>query len=101
NACPTSPAAKVAPFCSVPLLPPMISIALPSPGHQLTRPDGGGVQTGGGALTVTVNVHDLVLPAASVAVQVTSVVPKGNCAPDGGMQFVVVPGQLSATTGAG
>src|SRR5215475_11308748 len=38
NACPTSPVAKVAPFCGVPLLPSQASLALPSPGQQLTRP---------------------------------------------------------------
>src|SRR5437016_723911 len=45
NACPTMPLANVAPFWSVPLLPSAISLALPSPGHQLTSPAGGGVQT--------------------------------------------------------
>src|SRR5947199_271141 len=44
NACPTMPLANVAPFWSVPLLPSCISLALPSPGHQLTSPAGGGVQ---------------------------------------------------------
>src|SRR5438046_9283316 len=43
NACPTLPAANVAPFCSVPLLPSSISFALPSPGHQLTIFACGGV----------------------------------------------------------
>src|SRR5437870_2229788 len=44
NACPTMPLANVAPFWSVPLLPSCMSLALPSPGHQLTSPAGGGVQ---------------------------------------------------------
>jgi hypothetical protein len=45
---PTSPAAKPA-LVSVPLLPPIMSCAFPLPGHQETRPDGGGAQ----ALTAT------------------------------------------------
>src|SRR5439155_11124742 len=45
NACPTMPLANVAPFWSVPLLPSCMSLALLSPGHQLTSPAGGGVQT--------------------------------------------------------
>src|ERR1700730_12706862 len=39
---PTSPDAKAAPFCSVPLLPPRMSLALPLPCHQLTSPLGSG-----------------------------------------------------------
>src|SRR5882762_7803682 len=49
NACPTLPAANVAPPCSVPLLPSMMSLATPSPGHQLTKP-----AAGAQALTVIV-----------------------------------------------
>ena len=48
NACPTSPGAKVVPRCSVPGLPSQISLALPSPGHQLTMPGGGGTHDGVG-----------------------------------------------------
>src|SRR6266568_9347295 len=48
NACPTSPGAKVVPPCSVPGLPSQISLALPSPGHQLTMPGGGGTHDGVG-----------------------------------------------------
>src|SRR5437764_5255593 len=48
NACPTSPGAKVVPPCSVPRLPSQISLALPSPGHQLTMPGGGGTHDGVG-----------------------------------------------------
>ena len=36
-----------------------------------------------------------VLPEASVAVQVTVVVPGGKGEPDGGTQTTVTPGQLS------
>src|SRR5580765_4969750 len=39
NACPTSPGLK--PTLAVPELLPTMSLPLPSPGHQLTKPDGG------------------------------------------------------------
>ena len=45
---------------------------------------------------LTVNVQALVLPEASIAVQVTIVVPVSNVDPDGGAQATVTPGQLSA-----
>ena len=51
--------------------------------------------------TVTVNVQVEVLPDASVAVQVTVVVPTGKTEPDGGEQETVTPGQLSLAIGAG
>jgi len=44
-----------------PLWPPMMSTADPSPGHQATRPAGGGSQDGGG-LTVRTAVALLVTP---------------------------------------
>jgi len=47
------------------------------------------------SLTVTVNEQVAVLPAASVAVAVTVVVPTGNVDPDGGVATTVSPGQLS------
>jgi hypothetical protein len=47
------------------------------------------------SLTVTVNMQVEALPAASVAVQVTVVVPTGKNVPDGGEQTTVTPGQLS------
>lgn len=52
--------------------------------------------------TVTVNVQGaLVFPAASVAVQVTVVVPFGKNEPDGGLQVTVRPsGQLSVAVAA-
>src|SRR5205823_2029395 len=40
--CPTLPGANVVPFCSVPLLPPWISVALPSPGYHAVMLEGGG-----------------------------------------------------------
>src|ERR1035437_5114518 len=43
NAMPTSPLVKPVPFINVPLLPPALSNTLPSAGHQLTKPGGGGV----------------------------------------------------------
>ena len=45
---------------------------------------------------LTVNVQALVLPEASVAAQVTIVVPVPNVDPDGGTQATATPGQLSA-----
>jgi hypothetical protein len=58
------------------------------------------VTTGLGLVTVTVK-PQLVdwLPEASVAVQVTAVVPTGNAVPDAGVQEVVTPGQLSLAVG--
>src|ERR1700683_2801351 len=53
NAMPTSPLVKPVPFSNIPLLLPMMSLALPSAGHQLTKPVGSGSQ-GGGGLTVRV-----------------------------------------------
>jgi hypothetical protein len=55
----------------------------------------GQMATGGCvSFTVTVKLHDAVLPAASVAVQLTGVVPKGNAEPLAGTQATVAP-QLS------
>jgi hypothetical protein len=47
------------------------------------------------SLTVTVNEQLAVLPEASVAVQVTVLVPFANVEPLAGEQLLVVPGQLS------
>ena len=64
-------------------------------------------------MTVTVNEQLAVLPLASVAVQVTVVVPFGKIEPDAGLQVagqlpaplgragVPPQGQLSVTVGAG
>ncbi len=46
--------------------------------------------------TVTVNDPDELLPAASVAVQVTVVVPSGNVLPDAGEQTTTGDGSLSS-----
>jgi hypothetical protein len=51
-------------------------------------------------LTITVKLQLLVLPAASVAVQVTGVVPVLKLEPVGGVQVTVTPGQLSVAAGA-
>jgi hypothetical protein len=51
------------------------------------------------SLTVTVNWQLAVLFDASVAVQVTEVVPFGKVDPDGGIQSEVTPGQLSFAVG--
>lgn len=50
------------------------------------------------SLTVTVNVQEPLLPLASVAVQVTVVVPFAKVAPDAGEQTTVAP-QLSVAVG--
>ncbi len=47
------------------------------------------------SLTVTLNEQLDWLLLASVAVQVTEVVPTGNAVPDGGAHENVTPGQLS------
>ena len=61
----------------------------------------GQTTTGGSvSLTVTVKLQVLVLPAASVAVQVTGVVPVPKLEPVGGLQLTVTPGQLSLAAGA-
>ena len=52
------------------------------------------------SVTVTVKLHVALLPEASVAVQVTVVVPTVKLDPEGGLQLVVTPGQLSAAVGA-
>src|ERR1043165_6621910 len=52
------------------------------------------------SLIVTVKVQALVLPLASVAVQVTVVVPLVNVEPLAGAQIKVAPGQPSVTMGA-
>ena len=51
--------------------------------------------------TFTVKLHEAVLPEASVAVQVTVVVPLAKLEQEGGLQEVVTPGQLSLAVGAG
>jgi hypothetical protein len=51
-------------------------------------------------LTVTVKLHELLLPAASLTVQVTVVTPTGKFAPEAGVQTgVPTPGQLSLRVG--
>jgi len=51
------------------------------------------------SLTVTVNVHEVVLLMPSVAVQVTSVTPFGNAYPGAGAQTVFTVVQLSVAVG--
>ena len=48
---------------------------------------------------MTAKLQLAVLPEASVAVQVTVVVPTGKIEPDGGLHIEVTPGQLSDTVG--
>jgi hypothetical protein len=52
------------------------------------------------SFTVTVNEQVAVLPPASVAVQVTVVVPMGKGDPEAGEHMAVAPGQLSETVPA-
>ena len=52
------------------------------------------------SVTVTVKLQLAVLPEVSVAVQVTVVVPLEKVDPEGGLQLVVTPEQLSAAVGA-
>jgi hypothetical protein len=73
-----------------------------SPGSLEMVISTGQVITGGSvSFTVTVKEHVAVLPAASVAVQVTVVFPTGKKVPDAGVQVAVAPGQLSVTVGSG
>jgi hypothetical protein len=50
---------------------------------------------------VTTKLHDAVLPAISVAVQLTVVTPAGKMDPDGGLHTVITDEQLSLAVGAG
>lgn len=50
---------------------------------------------------VTVKEQLRELDEASVAMQMTVVTPRGKAVPEGGWHWTVVPGQLSATAGAG
>ena len=51
------------------------------------------------SLIVTVKLHPLVLPTASVAAQLTVLTPLPKVEPLGGAQTTVAPGQLSVPTG--
>src|SRR5205823_1461837 len=72
NAWPTIPAANVAPFTNVPLLLPIISLALPSPGHHPTMPVGGVTQSASrrGRPTVMAQIRAKAAKAASLRVAV-------------------------------
>ena len=92
---------------------------LPEAGTQLTEAAGEPVEDGveyvtiglqleisegqlpitGDSLIVTLNEHDDVRLAASVAVQVTTVVPVEKELPLSGTQFTIAPAQLSVTVG--
>src|SRR5262249_14456962 len=52
-------------------------------------------------VTSTMKVQVAVLPEASVAVQVTVVLPMGNTEPEAGTHAAVTPGQLSVAVGGG
>jgi hypothetical protein len=52
------------------------------------------------SLTVTVNEHELLLPAPSLTLQLTVVTPFGNVEPDAGLHVTApTPGQLSVADG--
>lgn len=67
---------------------------------MVTTFEGQVIEGGSVSLTVTVNEQEPLLPAASVAEQVTVVVPFGKVEPDAGEQVTVpTPGQLSVDSG--
>ena len=51
-------------------------------------------------MTVTLNEQALTFPAASVAVQVTDVIPTGKAVPGGMLYETLTPGQLSLAVAA-
>ena len=58
------------------------------------------IEGGWVSLIVTENEHEAILLDVSVAVQLTVVVPFGNVLPEGGVQALVTPGQLSLAVGS-
>ena len=72
--------------------------ALHKPESLLTIISAGQIATGASvSFTVTLNVQVSALPEASVAIQVTGVIPTGKTEPEAGVQLIVAPGQLSVT----
>ena len=70
------------------------------PGSLLTVMSAGQVMVGFSvSLTVTLKLHVAVFPTASVAVQVTGVIPTAKKLPPIGEQLAVTPGQLSFAVG--
>ena len=51
------------------------------------------------SVTVTLKLHETLLPATSFAVQLTVVIPFGKAKPGGGTQVTVTPEQLSLAVG--
>src|ERR1039458_5624415 len=70
NACPTTPPVKVTPPGKVPLLLPAMSLALPSPDHQLISPEGGGVQLVGSADAVRAIVAEIIVTSTTAGVRI-------------------------------
>src|SRR6266446_5085778 len=70
NPCPTLPLANVAPPRSVPVLPWIRSLPLPSAGHQPTRPEGAGRHTVGAGFTMTFTCAGATDPTVAVIVAV-------------------------------
>jgi hypothetical protein len=70
------------------------------PGSVLAMMSAGQVTLGFSvSLTVTVKTQLSVFPEASVAVEVTAVVPFGKLEPEGGVEVKATPGQLSLAVG--
>src|SRR5215471_10048303 len=74
-------------------------LALIGPKVRVEPPPSSVITACGKPTTVTVNPQVAVTPFASVAVQLTLVLPIGNDDPDGGVQVTLAPGQLSITVG--
>src|SRR2546427_543673 len=91
----------VVPFANVlPLAAVKVTVAGQRPPAVVARILAGQVIVGFSvSLTVTVNVHALVLPTASVAVQVTVVIPLLKAELLAGLHTTPTPGQLSVALG--
>jgi hypothetical protein len=83
-------------------VPKLTPVAEHWPGSVLTVTPAGAVMVGDSvSFTVTVKLHVAVLPAASVAMQLTVLAPFGKVEPVGGSHATVTPGALSVAVGAG
>jgi hypothetical protein len=75
-----------------------LTFAAHCPGAVLVLIFAGQVTVGGvWSTTLTLNWQVSLFPAASVAMQVTRVVPAGKVEPEGGVQAIEAPAQLSVT----
>ena len=92
------PTIEAMPQLSVAVAGPGLSMAPQTPGALSTVDIFAGQVITGGVVSTTVTVNEQLpwLPDASVAAQVTVVVPKGKFVPDGGEHVAALtPGQLS------